>query len=303
MTMGQGGEASDLAERLAGLSSTRRRVLAEVVNLIIEGRRALGEQDLARRIGVSRSPVSFALRLLEAEGFLTRSKEGSLVVTGTAGELERFLEGLRDGSGPSLYDRLVDDLVSGRLPETFSEAELMRRYEVARGLLLGALSKARAEGWVERQVGHGWRLVHLLEGQEAYASSYDFRLALEPAMLLLPSFAVDPAGLAELRKTQIMVRDGGWKKMTARELYEANISFHETLIAWSGNPYALQALERVDALRRLVEYRLAAGDRGPRQIRAEEHLEILDALERGERAEGARLLESHIRHARDGKSF
>ena len=60
--------------------------------------------------------------------------------------------------------------------------------------------------------------------------------------------------------------------MSARELFEADIEFHETLASWSGNRFFLEALVRVDHLRRLVEYRFARGDREGAARLLERHL-------------------------------
>ncbi len=300
-------DGADVPRAAAGfgaLSPLRRKVVSEIAAICAaEAEPALAEQDLAARIGVSRSPVSFALKAMEEEGFLAREGRGALVRAAPRRDFARLEAALRDIMGEGLYERLADDRIAGALPEAISEAELMRRYGAARGGVVGALSRAAAEGWVERQVGHGWRFLPLIEGPEAYAESYAFRAAIEPAGLRLPGFAPDPEGLASLRARQERIVEGGYRTMGARELFEANAEFHETLAAWSGNRFILEALARVDHLRRLVEYRLARGDRGPRRAQAAGHLEILDALERGDREAAARLLERHLKGAATSKAI
>ena len=69
----------------------------------------------------------------------------------------------------------------------------------------------------------------------------------------------------------------------------------------SGNPFLLDALRRVNALRRLLEYRAKRNrDSLPQQCR--EHLQLLDHLARGKREQAARLMERHLDVARKTKS-
>ena len=61
-----------------------------------------------------------------------------------------------------------------------------------------------------------------------------------------------------------------------QKYFEANCRFHETLASWSGNRFARQALQRINSLRRLFEYRMIR----KHAPRVGEHLLILEAIER-----------------------
>jgi DNA-binding GntR family transcriptional regulator len=178
----------------------------------------------------------------------------------------------------------------------------MRRYDVSRNALRKALSRAQQEGWVEKSVGHGWTFQPMIDSQEAYEESYLFRTALEPTGLLGAKFRSDAGELSALRRQQQFIVDGGFKSMTAIELFEANRHFHETLARWSGNRFILQAVRRTDQLRRLVEYR-QANQRGPRREHATEHLGILDAIEQGDALLAAALMRTHLDNGRRGKVY
>ncbi|MEI6874597.1 MAG: GntR family transcriptional regulator [Spirochaetota bacterium] len=289
---------------LGGLSPLRARVVGEILSLIkregLKSGKHLVEVDLAERIGVSRSPVSFALGFLSAAGLASHDRNRGYFLAIDADQLDMLsAKPLED----SLYETIADDRIAGRLPDELSEAELMRRYAVARTRLLTVLSRIRAEGWIERQLGHGWRFLPLIGTSAAYAESYAFRSLIEPSGLLMATFAADPERLALLRERQEGIREGGYLTMTARELFEANTEFHETLAAWSGNRFILESLVRIDMLRRLVEYRQARGDRQPRRDQASEHIEILDALEGGDREGAAAQLRQHLERAGKAKSI
>lgn len=299
----QGPEPEAFAASLEGLSPLRRKVLVDILEILRKERALrLVELELARRIGVSRSPVSFALRLLAEAGIVARDGKGECSSPLTRRELDRLSAAIEAGGGEGLYERIAADHISGLLPAHVTEAGLMRRFGVARGALVGALSRARAEGWVERRVGHGWTFLPLMEGADAYAESYEFRLLLEPAAFLLPGFRPDAEGLRALRATQEAIRDGGWRSMGARELFEANAEFHLALASWSGNRFLQEAIGRVNVLRRLVEYRQSRADRAGRRAQVLEHLRILEALEAGDREGAASLLRAHLEGARAAKA-
>jgi DNA-binding GntR family transcriptional regulator len=290
----------------ASLSPLRARVVRDLLHALKRDRVAKGShlaaRALAEEIGVSRSPVNHALAFLAGEGILEHDANRGYFLACDWTRLATLPSRETEGSEEDLYASIAADRIAGRLGETATEAELMRRYGAARTRLLRVLSRIRAEGWIERLVGHGWRFLPLIDTPEAYAESYAFRAIIEPAGILSPGFRIDPEGLASLRARQETIRDGGYRVMKARELFEANGEFHETIAAWSGNRYVLDALVRVDSLRRLVEYRQAAGDRLPRREQAVEHLVILDALEAGERRRAATLLRHHLEGAAETKA-
>jgi len=62
----------------------------------------------------------------------------------------------------------------------------------------------------------------------------------------------------------------------------------------------LQAIRRTNQLRRLVEYRQALA-RPPRQVQAQEHLAILDAIVGHDFLRAASLMRAHLEDARRDK--
>jgi DNA-binding GntR family transcriptional regulator len=287
------------------LTPLQTRVTREILSLarrddMAEGER-LAESVLAERIGTSRTPVNVALRYLADMGVLVHDHNRGYFLAKPARELNEIARQFFEEPDEPLYLQIAEDRLARRLPDVISEADLMRQYGVARSVLRKVLSLMQEEGWLERQVGHGWQFLPMIDSVEAYEESYFFRAAIEPVGVLSPSFKCNPVELAQLRRRQQTIVDGGYLTMTSIELFEANSEMHETIAKWSGNRFILQSVRRTDRLRRLVEYRQAKA-RKPRQQQALEHLAILDAIAAQDLLTAASLLREHIEGARRAKA-
>ncbi len=94
--------------------------------------------------------------------------------------------------------------------------------------------------------------------------------------------------------------DTAWK-VPRSDLFRINSEFHEIIVGWSRNHFLIDSLQRVNRLRRLIEYRLSV-DRSRQKSICEEHLHILDLLETGDFAEASVFLRQHIEDAMTVKS-
>lgn len=262
----------------------------------------LAESLLAEQIGTSRSPVNVALRHLATIGMLSHDLNRGFFLNKDASSFAAVAQQFSAQPDDPLYLRIAEDRLGHHLPDVINEADLMRLYSVARSPLRKVLSRIQQEGWIEKSVGHGWEFQPLIDSQQAYEESYVFRAAIEPTGLMSASFTADPVELASLRRQQEFIAGTGWQTMTPIELFESNSQFHETLAKWSGNRFILQSVRRTDQLRRLVEYRQARS-RSPRQTQAQEHLQILDAIEGNDPLKAASLMRAHLEGARRGKVF
>jgi len=192
----------------------------------------------------------------------------------------------------ALYESLIRDRVEGTLKEVESEADLLRRYTASRSVLNRVLTRLSREGIVARNQGYGWRFLPTLNTERAHDESYRFRLLIEPAGLLEPTYEVNPARLRRAREAHEELLAGSGRRQTT-DMFEMNADFHEMLAEFSGNRFIVQAVRQQNNLRRLLEYR---GFRDVERIRAscEEHLEIIEALEDDDRIWASRLLERHL---------
>ena len=76
-------------------------------------------------------------------------------------------------------------------------------------------------------------------------------------------------------------------------LHERGVRFHESIVGAGRNPFFLDALRRINRVRRLLSYRSMA-TRGRYHEQAREHLDILGLLEQGRNAEAADALRAHL---------
>ncbi len=291
----------EAARHKAGMSELHvllaHRVLDHLRRAALPAGHHLTEQSLEAVLGASRSPIRGALAQLARAGVIrAEPPRRGWFLAHPAAELPDPAALLPAPAEEAAYQALARDRLAGRLPATLSETEGMRRTGLTRDRLRRVLERAAQEGWIERRPSKGWAFLPMIDGPDSYAESYALRRALEPAAMMMDSFAIDSALLRRLRREQEPLAERGWREAAPAILYAANAAFHEGLARLSGNRFVVQAMMRQNQLRRLVEYEeIADRDRVRRQCL--EHLEILALLERGERAAAAALLARHLEQA------
>jgi DNA-binding GntR family transcriptional regulator len=149
---------------------------------------------------------------------------------------------------------------------------------------------------VQRKPGHGWRFQPIIADAQARDESYRYRMLIEPAGLLEPSFRLDPAWASVMRRRHQEMLAMPWSETASIALYEMNAAFHEGLAAASGNRYLLVAVQQQNRLRRFANYDWTFGYERV-VVNCREHLAILDRLEAGENAAAAELLREHLQGA------
>ena len=290
------------ASKAGRLTNLQSKLVADLVEYFQRENLGIGhhltEEALAREFGVSRSPVAAALRFLGEFGIVkAKANHGfRLAVSGRDVTIDRLP--IPEIEDRALYDRIVADRLKGDLPDDPTEAELMRKYNVTRGVLTSALVALLKDGTVERSPGYGWRFAPTLDSSEARRQSYDFRILIEPPSILLPTFEVDLAALARLRSQHEQLLTLPSSQQSRLDFINMNTRFHETIASWSGNTFVLQALRKQNRLRRLVELR---GAHGIQRVidSCNEHLAIIDALESGDFDWASKLMHRHLDIARD----
>ncbi|MFD4669935.1 GntR family transcriptional regulator [Lentzea sp. NPDC058450] len=274
-----------------------RQVAARIVDYIRTEQVATGtrlvERTLADHLRVSRSPVRNALRLLADSGAVAEAERGGYTVLDLADLRLELTEDAEDGVDESVYLRIASDRLDGTLPDRVTESALTRQYALTPAQLNRILRRASSEGWIERTPGYGWEFRPTLTSEQSYADSYRFRLTIEPAAILEPTFVLDRAALEHVRDQQQRLADGAIHELDNIELFNINHVFHETIAECSRNEFFIEALRRIDNLRRLVEYRRSLPrDRGV--VRCREHVEIADLLLAGRRTEAAERMREHL---------
>ncbi|MFS2042332.1 MULTISPECIES: GntR family transcriptional regulator [Rhizobium/Agrobacterium group] len=251
------------------------------------------ERKLAEHLKVSRSPVRSALKVLEDQGFVQTAPTGGFLVSWKGGEIR--LPQLDDPvqEDGEVYSKIAVDRLEGRLPDRVTEKELCRLYDLTKGQLAKILRKIHSEGWIERLPGHGWEFLPMLTSMQAYKDSYRFRLTIEPAAILEPTFKLNRAALEACRAQQQQLIDGDIWNVSNPDLFDLNSQLHEAIIECSGNLFFIESLRRIDRIRRLIEYKRSL-DRKYAIVRSQEHVQLVDLLLEDKRQLAAAYMSQHL---------
>jgi DNA-binding GntR family transcriptional regulator len=254
----------------------------------------LREHAIAEEFRVSRSPVRDALQLL-AELRIVRhhANRGCFIASLSRSTLELARKQLTGNDQDATYREIAAQRLDGKLAEVFTEADLGRQFGLSRGEVGRIVDRMAQEGWIERRPGYGWAFVPILTTVTSFDLSYRFRRAIEPAALLEPTFTPDPEAFARCRAEQQALADGRLNATDSIELFQFGSRFHETLARCSGNPFFFDAVQRVNRLRRLLEYRAMVNTR-PFVTQAREHIAILELIEAKKMKAAAAFMDRHL---------
>jgi DNA-binding GntR family transcriptional regulator len=286
--------------------SAQTNTVTKILDLIKEDRLQEGAhlraQKIADRLRLSRSPVNDALGILEQHGVVARKPNRGYFLLrdfDVAGEAPADITPpSADDIVTQTYFALADELLRGELPMQCSEALLRTRYALTNAQTQALLGRISQEGWAQRRPGYGWEFSSMMTTPDSLLQSYRLRLALEPAALREPGFRIEKTVLARCRAAEMHLLDGGIATDTADQLHDRGVRFHESLVEASGNPFFIDTIKRVNRVRRLLSYR-SMQDRSRYKQHCDQHLAILDLLERERNDEAADALSAHLRSTLD----
>jgi DNA-binding GntR family transcriptional regulator len=263
----------------------------------------LSGRKLAIQFRVSRSPIERALQLLEQHRVVSASDRpgGYAIHSATAASLQA-LGAQPESEDERLYLRLADDHTRGKLPQRASENELMRRYGASRATIVRVLLRAAAEGWTERLPGRGWTFIPLLTSELTYEQICRYRIVVEPAAMLEPTFILNRPGIEACYAEQAAlfeVADSGFSPV---EIFESGSRFHQVVLDCSQNPFFINGLAQANKVRRLVEYGKTLASRNWLE-RCREHARIAELLLDGAREEASTLMRKHLEEGAREKSI
>ncbi|CAB3632312.1 hypothetical protein LMG26685_00873 [Achromobacter mucicolens] len=286
--------------------SAQTNTVTKILDLIREDRLQEGAhlraQQIADRLRLSRSPVNDALGILAQHGVVARKPNRGYFLLR---DFDATGDAPADITPPSAddivtqtYFALADELLRGELPMQCSEALLRTRYALTQAQTQALLARISQEGWAQRRPGYGWEFSSMMTTPDSLLQSYRLRLALEPAALREPGFHIDKSVLARCRAAEMHLLEGGIATDTADQLHDRGVRFHESLVEASGNPFFIDTIKRVNRVRRLLSYR-SMQDRSRYKQHCDQHLAILDLLERERNDEAADALAAHLRSTLD----
>ena len=288
---------------MAGDKSNARKIqLAQQVLQLAsqsgwEKGRHLTEMELSEKLNVSRSPIRSALALLEEWGVASRRPNQGFFLDRRADELFAFGDEIPKTTEDDLYISIIDSRIKRELDETFTQVQIMNAFSAQRNAVERVLWQMSEEGLIFKMKGRGWRFLPAFDDLLSWYKGYEFRIVIEPAAILLPEFEVDSEKLTTCRLAhQDIISAVNSGRDVAVWIYETDSNFHELIASFSKNSFFAQAIQNQNRLRRLMEYR---GYSNRRRIIdwCNEHLSIIDALERSQLERAATLMRDHLTSA------
>jgi DNA-binding GntR family transcriptional regulator len=279
----------------------RFRLANQILDVIrdakLEPGHHLREQQLADLVGVSRTPIRSALDLLAKRGIVETRKNHGFFLRKPFDSLHRIEIEVPSTIEEELYAKLVRDRIENRIPNSITQSEIARRYRVDRVALTRTLSRLAEDGLIARNQGHGWTFLPTLDSLVSLRASYEFRLTLEPASFLLPTFKPDHAAIERMRLQHLyLVSHPDIGSIGSMQLFETDAAFHEMCAEFSGNAFFAQAIQSQNRLRRLLEFGSYLDSRRVREW-CREHLAIIEAIASGDLAQASARMRGHLEQA------
>ncbi len=173
------------------------------------------------------------------------------------------------------------------------QEDLAEELGVSRTPVREALRRLAAEGLVEMRTNRGARVADVRRGDMRPA--YEARLVVEPGAARLAAARALPEPLARMRRALAAQRRA--IPNVARS-FDANREFHIALVAAAGNEFLLRFVERLWVARiGEVIYERQSESPERMQLDADEHEEILLAIEEGNGRRAESLTRRHVADA------
>lgn len=256
------------------------------------------EEECAGILEVSRTPARAALRLLEGLGVVGSRRGRGFVLLRAGADLAGIAPSAPEPAEAQVRAALIRDRLDGRIRMVQSQADLVRRYAVGLPTLQRVLSRMEQEGLVAHE-GWRWSFAPTLETRQSRRDSYQMRLLLEPASLLLPGLKVN-TGLMQvlLAEHEAFLDSQGETTWDPVRIFDLDARFHEALAGFCSNPFVRTIIRQQNALRRFLEVG-SYGDHGRVRAWCREHLLIMQTLLAGDAGRASDLMREHLLRAAD----
>jgi DNA-binding GntR family transcriptional regulator len=215
---------------------------------------------------------------------VTAAPEGLAVIGGRTSLRERVAESLRAA------------LVSGRMAPgtTYSIPALAEQFGVSATPVREAMLDLVNEGIVAPVPNKGFRVVELTDAELDQVT--ELRRLLEVPTVGALAGAIDRTAIRHLRSLASAVSDAA-RRGDVVAYVEADRELHLALLAHAGNPRLVEMVGRLRDQSRLYGLEQLAAE-GVLVDSANEHLQLIDALESGDRRAAERVMAHHLDHVR-----
>lgn len=208
----------------------------------------------------------------------------TLTIQGASSEGKRLSD--------AVYETMLDGIISGKLkPGTIvSEVAIARQLQVSRTPVHDALRQLAKDGLVQQSANH--RAVISEFTAADIHDLYQMRKLLEGEAARLAAKGMDRATLAHLRETAVMLAENRHKANWSELWADFDEEFHNAIAKASGSPRLWQDIARYHLLHRGFN-KLGTTPEGLEHA-LEEHVRILDALEKRDAKEAQRAMVDHL---------
>jgi len=192
----------------------------------------------------------------------------------------------------AVYETVLDAIISGKMQPgmTVSEVALAKQLNVSRTPVHDALRQLAKDGLVQQRANH-----RAVIAEFAAADIYDLyqmRKLLEGEAARLAAKGMDRATLARLRETADNLAKSRSQADWVERWADFDEEFHNAIAQASGSPRLWQDIARYHLLHRGFN-KLGTTPEGLEHA-LEEHLRILDALEKRDVKEAQRAMVDHL---------
>ena len=198
-----------------------------------------------------------------------------------------------------IEDRIIRAALSGHIApgERLGEKDLSQIFNVSRTLVREAMMRLQARGIVEVSPRRGWFVIE--PSVEEARHTIDARRALEVGMLVT-IHDIQPAQIRTLREHVLSEQQALASGDRAQRSYLLG-HFHVCLAETLGNPVIGSLLQ--DLTTRTVLIAALYQSTHDAHESCCEHGQIIDALEKGDPTEAARLMDVHLRHVEKALNY
>ncbi len=206
------------------------------------------------------------------------------------------------------YDHLQQKLISGELTagSMVSEQSVATEIGMSRTPVREAIRALEHEGVLEQVPRYG-TIVRTLDRNDL-VELYELREAVEPFAVAKAASTVLPEDLISLRRLceeiGMLARELKKSKLPAllapqmQRLLSADLGFHLLLLRASGNQRMMKIVSDSRLLTGIFGTQRQAHTPAVLQQTHDDHIAILDAVERGDAKTASRLMAEHIRHSK-----
>ena len=271
----------------------------------------LTESSISKILNISRTPARKALTLLEQEKLIhKRSTRGYVVGSRLEGSLlkltpemvqlsseDDFLHPVKEWQ--DVYEKIESEIIrQSILSKRRLNAQLLANYYACnRSMIQEVLHKLEVSGLVQRHFQSKWTIVPL--NDKRLNAIFDVRCWLEPNLL---AQAIPDIPEEVLHKVIVSHKDAlsRFPETTGAELNQLELDMHDGLLQYANNSVAMVALQSAKAglisSKHIVASKEVPLDDDDPFI--EEHIDILEAVDRRNTDESRLRLQAHLIKAR-----